>query len=73
MLMSSAMYVDTGVSKHGLKMKSTLHSSTVLSGKVFIKNGQFKIKLNTPRQNVEIISVEYVFRNHSFAFPFPPP
>ena len=56
---SSVMGVDAFVTRSGLKMVTTLHSSTELNGKVSLKNGQiFLANLNMPKDKLELLSVK---------------
>ncbi|KAG1652941.1 Apolipophorin [Nymphon striatum] len=57
-LISSAMYVDTGISRHGLKMKMNYHSSSVVSCKVYYNNGEFELKLDAPRKNIDLLTMK---------------
>lgn len=55
---SSMMYMDAGVSKSGLKMVSTMHSSTAIEGKVQLKDGKiFTTSISMPRDKIEILDV----------------
>ena len=59
---SSMMSVDAFVTKSGLKMVSTLHSSTLMKGKVELKDGQIlSAEWDMPRDKMEIVSVKLVF------------
>lgn len=56
---SSMMSVDASVTKSGLKMISTIHSSTLLKGHVELQDGQiFNANLDMPRDKMDIFSVK---------------
>ena len=53
------MVVDAFVAKTGLKMKSTVHSSTITQGKIALLEGKvFHFDLEMPRDKQEIFSTE---------------
>ena len=53
------MGVDAGAARTGLKMKSVLHTSTVVDGKVLLQDGKiFNFEWNLPEDKMEILSVE---------------
>ena len=53
------MSVDASVTKSGLKMVSTVHSSTLLKGHVELQDGQiFNANLDMPRDKMDIFSVK---------------
>ena len=54
------MSVDAFVAKSGLKMVSTLHSSTQLKGQVSLKDGQIFNAEWEPSDKTEILSVKLV-------------
>ena len=57
--MSSMMSVDAFVARTGLKMVSTLHTSTELNGQVQVQDSQVLLgKLNMPKDKIEVVSVE---------------
>ncbi|KAL5015760.1 hypothetical protein ScPMuIL_005349 [Solemya velum] len=59
---SSMMSVDAYVTKGGLKMTSTLHSSTALQGRVEMSKSQIvSVEINTPRDKMEILDVRTEF------------
>ncbi|KAJ8316558.1 hypothetical protein KUTeg_005895 [Tegillarca granosa] len=56
----SMMSVDAFVTKSGMKMVSTLHSSTALQGNIELANGRvFNAQLDIPRQKMEILNFKY--------------
>lgn len=58
---TSQMGVDAHVARTGLKMVSTLHTSTILQGKVQLKEGrEFEFDFDVPRDQMEIFSAQYV-------------
>ena len=59
MEVSSLMSVDAFVARTGLKMVSTLHTSTELNGQVTLQDSQVLLgKLSMPKDKIEIVSVE---------------
>ncbi|KAK3089687.1 hypothetical protein FSP39_005602 [Pinctada imbricata] len=59
---STVMSVDAFVTKSGMKMTSTLHTSTAFSGKVEIKEkDDITLQFNVPQQKSEILSVQSSF------------
>jgi hypothetical protein len=53
------MVVDAFVARAGLKMVSTLHSSTITQGKISLLEGKvFHFDLEMPRDKQEIISTQ---------------
>ena len=53
------MGVDAFVVKSGLKMVSTMHSSTAMEGKIKIKNGQLlAVEFKMPKEQMEILNVK---------------
>ncbi|KAK3093078.1 hypothetical protein FSP39_010780 [Pinctada imbricata] len=58
---TSLMSVDAFVAKSGLKMVSTLHSSTQLKGQVSLKDGQIFNAEWEPSDKTEILSVKSSF------------
>ncbi|XP_074640348.1 uncharacterized protein LOC141898387 isoform X2 [Tubulanus polymorphus] len=59
---SSLMGVDAAVARTGLKMVTTLHSSTEVDGSIVIKDSQIvNVKFNMPRDKIEILNVENKF------------
>lgn len=49
------MTIDAYVTKAGLKMVSTVHTSTSLKGRVELRDGQiFNMELDTPEDKQEI-------------------
>ncbi|XP_062611984.1 uncharacterized protein LOC134273790, partial [Saccostrea cucullata] len=59
---SSMMSVDAFVTKSGLKMVSTLHSSTLLKGHVELQDGKiFNANLDMPKDKMEIFSLKTAF------------
>lgn len=53
------MSVDGFVTRTGLKMVSTLHSSTALKGKLQMEDGEtFKLNFDVPSDKMELFSVE---------------
>nr|AHJ78589.1 dLp/HDL-BGBP precursor [Astacus leptodactylus] len=60
--MDGMMLVDAHVTRTGLKISSTLHTSTFLDGKVQIDGGKLvDIAFNTPKDKVEVIDVSTKF------------
>lgn len=58
---SSLMSVDAFFTKSGIKMVSTLHTSTALQGKLSIdKKGAIITEYEMPEPRMEIIDVKYV-------------
>ncbi|KAJ8307373.1 hypothetical protein KUTeg_015457 [Tegillarca granosa] len=58
----SMMSVDAFVTKSGMKMVSTLHSSTALQGNIELANGRvFNAQLDIPRQKMEILNFKTSF------------
>ena len=56
------MSVDALVTKVGIKMVSTLHSSTALQGKLSLSEGKIlNMELDMPQEKMEILSVKYVY------------
>lgn len=56
---TSMMSVDAFVTKSGLKMVSTVHSSTLLKGHVELRDGTiFNANLDVPKDKMEIFSVK---------------
>ncbi|XP_014673849.1 PREDICTED: uncharacterized protein LOC106814086 [Priapulus caudatus] len=59
---SSVMSVDGFVTSTGLKMVSTLHSSTAAKGKLQMEDGEtFKLNIDIPNEKMELFSVESKF------------
>jgi hypothetical protein len=53
------MSVDANVARTGLKMVTTLHSSTTIEGKMQIQDSQVvNVKFEMPRDKIEMISAE---------------
>jgi hypothetical protein len=51
--------IDARVARTGIKMKTTLHTSTVAEGKIQMKNGRiFKLDIKSPEENTQVISAE---------------
>ncbi|XP_064104223.1 uncharacterized protein LOC135214035 [Macrobrachium nipponense] len=56
------MAVDAHVTRTGLKIKSNLHTSTFLDGKIKINKGKvIDIAFNIPKEKVEVINVQTKF------------
>ncbi|XP_068239146.1 LOW QUALITY PROTEIN: uncharacterized protein [Palaemon carinicauda] len=58
------MIIDANVAKAGVKLSSTLHSSTFIDGKIHIADSKLvDIAINTPKEKVEFIDVkgEYIY------------
>lgn len=54
------MSVDAFVTKSGLKMVSTVHSSTLLKGHLELQDGKiFNANLDMPKDKMEIFSLKY--------------
>ncbi|XP_056021701.1 uncharacterized protein LOC130054813 [Ostrea edulis] len=59
---SSMMSVDAFVTKSGLKMVSTVHSSTLLKGHLELQDGKiFNANLDMPKDKMEIFSLKTAF------------
>jgi hypothetical protein len=59
---SGHMGVDATVASTGLKLVTTLHSSTVADGKIELKDGKiFNMDINMPDEKMEILSAETKF------------
>ena len=53
------MSMDAFVSQTGLKLATTLHTSTEAAGLIQLQQGKvFNIDINMPRENIEILSIE---------------
>lgn len=53
------MGVDACMARTGLKMVTTLHSSTELTGKVSLEDSKIMLaNINVPQEKVEILNVE---------------
>ncbi|KAG7173195.1 Apolipophorins-like 4, partial [Homarus americanus] len=60
--MDGLMVVDAHVTRTGMKISSTLHTSTFLDGKVQIDGGKLvDIAFNTPKEKIEVIDVSTKF------------
>ncbi|CAH1244201.1 CTD-3088G3.8 [Branchiostoma lanceolatum] len=56
---SSELGIDAHVARCGMKMTTTLHSSTFADGKIILKKGSdLEVKLNMPRDKMEIVNVQ---------------
>ncbi|KAI8509667.1 hypothetical protein Bbelb_120950, partial [Branchiostoma belcheri] len=56
---ASEMGIDAHVARCGMKMVTTLHSSTFADGKIILKKGSdLEVKLNMPRDKMEIVNVQ---------------
>ena len=54
---SSMMSVDAFVTKSGMKMVSTLHTSTALQGMIELADGRIlEMELDMPREKMEIVN-----------------
>ncbi|CAH1772638.1 unnamed protein product [Owenia fusiformis] len=59
---SSTMGVDAFVTKTGLRVVSTLHSSTYAEGKIELQNGQLlNVKVDMPKDKIEVLDVKTRF------------
>lgn len=59
---SSIMSVDAFATKSGMKMSSTLHSSTAIQGSITFTNKQIlKVEFSVPQERVEVFSLESSF------------
>lgn len=57
------MSVDAFATKSGMKMSSTLHSSTAIQGSITFTNKQIlKVEFSVPQERVEVFSLEYVIK-----------
>lgn len=53
------MGVDAFVARTGLRMVTTLHTSTVVDGQILMQGGKLiNIDLNMPRDRIEIFNLE---------------
>ncbi|KAK3861716.1 hypothetical protein Pcinc_032352 [Petrolisthes cinctipes] len=60
--MDGVMMVDAHVTRKGLQISSTLHTSTFLDGKIHINGGKLvDVAINTPKEKVEVIDVSTKF------------
>lgn len=58
---STMMGVDAFVTKSGIKMVSTLHSNTMVKGKIQLSEGRIlNAEWDLPEDRMDIISVKYV-------------
>lgn len=56
------MSVDAHVTKTGVKMVSTLHTSTAIQGKLTVEpSGAISAKYDFPEDRMEVIDFKYVF------------
>lgn len=56
---SAMMSVDAFITKGGMKMVSTLHTSTAIRGKLELSNNKdFTLELDFPRHKSEVINME---------------
>ena len=47
------------MAKSGIKMTSTMHSSTAMEGKIMIKNGQLiSVEFKMPKEQMEVLDVK---------------
>ena len=59
--LTSTMTMDATLMKTGLKMTSTLHTSTQANVLLKMQNGQvIQAKVDMPREKIEIASLKYV-------------
>ncbi|KAK4294432.1 hypothetical protein Pmani_032938 [Petrolisthes manimaculis] len=60
--MDGVMMVDAHVTRKGLQISSTLHTSTFIDGKIHINGGKLvDVAINTPKEKVEVIDVDTKF------------
>jgi len=53
------MSVDAFVTKSGIKMRSTLHTSTAVQGRISVdKAGSITAELDTPQEKMNIIDMK---------------
>lgn len=53
------MSMDAFVSQAGLKLATTLHTSTEAGGLIQIRQGKiFNMDINMPEGNIEVLSIE---------------
>lgn len=58
-VVSGLMGVDAFVTKSSMKMVATMHTSTMIDGKIQLQDGEvFNIELNTPKEKMEVFHVE---------------
>ena len=56
---SSMMSVDAFVTKSGIKLVSTLHSNTVVKGKLQLSEGRvFNAEWDLPEDRMDVISIK---------------
>ncbi|XP_042895388.1 uncharacterized protein [Parasteatoda tepidariorum] len=57
---ASLLTIDAGnIARSGLRVVSSMHSSSVLDGKVEVKNGEVvKVQLNMPRERIDVFNIE---------------
>jgi hypothetical protein len=61
-VVSGLMGVDAFVTKSSMKMVATMHTSTMIDGKIQLKDGEvFTVELNTPQEKMEIFHVQTEF------------
>ena len=61
MEINGEMGVDAHVARTGLKMQTTLHTSTSTEGKIKMQNGRiFELDIKAPEDNTEIITAKLV-------------
>lgn len=72
---TGTMTVDAFVAKTGLKMVSSVHSSSSVKGRVELSRGQiFNLELDMPQDKMEIFNVKYgpgylIYISHSIRLP----
>ncbi|KAK4294435.1 hypothetical protein Pmani_032941 [Petrolisthes manimaculis] len=60
--MDGVMMVDAHVTRKGLQISSTLHTSTFIDGKIHINGGKLvDVAINTPKEKMEVIDVDTKF------------
>lgn len=58
-VVSGLMGVDAFVTKSTMKMVATMHTSTMIDGKIQLQNGEvFNVELNTPKEKMEVFHVQ---------------
>ena len=57
----SVMTIDSGVSRTGLKMTTSLHSSLALKGRVEMsRSRELSVELDMPEDRIDILDVRYI-------------
>ena len=64
------MFVDSFVTKTGLRMRNTMHTSSAVKGRIQMNRGQqLNVELDTPEERMDIFDarlvLEYFYSVHS--------